>query len=115
MPIISVDPLERALRIIGGRWRLMLVYFLLYGPRRFSDLEKDVPKISQRMLALDLRRLEQAGIVSREVLNEFPVKIEYRLTGTGLALRPIVTALYEWGEELSDRGSELFGEANSKS
>jgi len=92
------------MRLLGGRWRLLLVYFLLNGPKRFSDLERDVPNISQRMLSLNLRKLEETGIISRKVLPEFPVKIEYQLTATGAALRPIVMALYQWGEGLSEIG-----------
>ena len=93
------------MRVLGGRWQLVLIYFLLDGPKRFSDLEKDVPKISQRMLSLNLRKLEEVGIVTRKVLPEFPVKIEYQLTSEGLALHPIITALYQWGEKLPDINS----------
>ncbi len=92
-------PLEEATRIIGGRWRAVLIYFLLDGPKRFSDLQRNIPGISQRMLALDLRKLEEAGIISRNVLPEIPVKVEYHLTPEGLALRSIVTDLYLWGQK----------------
>jgi DNA-binding HxlR family transcriptional regulator len=81
---------------------LVIVHFLLDGNKRFSDLQKDIPAISQRMLALNLRKLERVGIVSRKVMRRFPLKIEYQLTREGLALRPVIMALYQWGEMLLD-------------
>lgn len=71
------------MRLLGGRWRLLLVSYLLNGPKRFNDLRRDVPGISQRMLTLDLRALEQAGLIQRTVFAEVPVKVEYRLTDAG--------------------------------
>nr|WKF60325.1 putative HTH-type transcriptional regulator YybR [Paraburkholderia busanensis] len=94
---------EESMRLLGGRWRLLLVSYLLDGPKRFSDLRRDVPGISQRMMTLDLRALEQAGLVQRTVYAEVPVKVEYRLTEDGERLRPVVDVMQEFGLWLKAR------------
>ncbi|WP_027782188.1 MULTISPECIES: winged helix-turn-helix transcriptional regulator [Burkholderia] len=94
---------EEAMRLLGGRWRLLLVSYLLDGPRRFSDLRRDMPGISQRMLTLDLRALEDAGLVQRTVYPEVPVRVEYDLTADGDRLRPVVDVMREFGLWLKAR------------
>ncbi|RQU38351.1 transcriptional regulator [Burkholderia cenocepacia] len=94
---------EEAMRLLGGRWRLLLVSYLLDGPRRFSDLRRDMPGISQRMLTLDLRALEDAGLVRRTVYPEVPVRVEYDLTADGDRLRPVVDVMREFGLWLKAR------------
>lgn len=101
---VSGCPVEDAMRLLGGRWRIVLIYYLLEGPKRFSDLRRLMPRISQRMLTLDLRALEQAGLVSRKVYPEVPVKVEYALTAEGRRLRKLVDVLGETGERLAKRG-----------
>jgi DNA-binding HxlR family transcriptional regulator len=97
---ITGCPVEVAMQVLGGRWRAVLVYYLLDGPKRFSDLRRDVPRISQRMLTLDLRELERSGLVSRTVYPEVPVRVEYELTSEGRALRGIIHELCVWGKRL---------------
>lgn len=91
---------EDAIRVLGGRWRIVLVYALLDGPRRFNELRRELPKISQRMLTLELRALEEAGIVFRTIYPEVPVRVVYELTDAGRALRPLVGMLDEIGRRL---------------
>jgi DNA-binding HxlR family transcriptional regulator len=91
------------MRLLGGRWRIVLVYYLLEGPKRFSDLRRAMPRISQRMLTLDLRALESAGLVSRMVYPEVPVRVEYALTAEGRRLRRLVDVLGDVGERLEKR------------
>jgi DNA-binding HxlR family transcriptional regulator len=102
---VSGCSVEEAMRLLGGRWRLLLVSFLLDGPKRFNELRRDVPNISQRMLTLDLRALEEAGLVKRTVYPEVPVKVEYCLTLEGERLRKIVAVLQEFGLWLKDRNA----------
>ncbi|KAG8149974.1 winged helix-turn-helix transcriptional regulator [Burkholderia catarinensis] len=97
---------EEAMRLLGGRWRLLLVSYLLDGPRRFSDLRRDMPGISQRMLTLDLRALEDAGLVQRTVYPEVPVRVEYDLTADGDRLRPVVDVMREFGLWLKARDAQ---------
>jgi DNA-binding HxlR family transcriptional regulator len=98
---VSGCPLEEAMRVLGGRWRIVLVYYLLEGRKRFSELRRLMPEISQRMLTLDLRGLEQAGLVKRTVYPEVPVRVEYELSEEGLRLKPLVDLMGEVGERLS--------------
>lgn len=88
---------EHAMHLLGGRWRLLLVSFLLDGPKRFNELRRILPGISQRMLTLDLRALEAAGLIARTVYPTAPVKVEYALTEDGMRLRAVVAAVQEFG------------------
>jgi DNA-binding HxlR family transcriptional regulator len=101
---VSGCPVEDAMRLLGGRWRIVLVYYLLEGPKRFSDLRRAMPRISQRMLTLDLRALEAAGLVSRTVYPEVPVRVEYALTAEGRRLRTLVDVLGRVGDRLRKHG-----------
>lgn len=94
---------EEAMRLLGGRWRLLAVSYLLDGPRRFNELRRDMPGISQRMLTLDLRALEDAGLISRTVYPTVPVKVEYALTDDGQRLRPVVEVMKQFGLWLKAR------------
>jgi DNA-binding HxlR family transcriptional regulator len=88
---------EESMRLLGGRWRLLMVSYLLDGPKRFNDLRRDLPGISQRMLTLDLRALEDAGLIQRTVFPEVPVRVEYQLTEDGDRLRPIIDVMRDFG------------------
>jgi len=101
---VSGCPLEDAMRLLGGRWRIVLVYYLLEGPKRFSELRRLMPRISQRMLTLDLRALEEAGLVQRTVYPEVPVRVEYALTEEGQALEELVEVLDRLGQRLQTNG-----------
>ncbi len=100
---VSGCPLEEAMRVLGGRWRIVLVYYLLEGPMRFSDLRRAMPTISQRMLTLDLRALEAVGLVQRRLLPGIPPGMEYSLTEEGRRLRGLVDLLGETGARLEQR------------
>lgn len=100
---------EESMRLLGGRWRLLLVSYLLEGPRRFNDLRRDVPGITQRMLTLDLRALEEAGLIKRTVYPTSPVKVEYELTEDGKRLLPVVEVMKEFGLWLKAREQQGDG------
>lgn len=100
MPIIKELPLvpaERALKVIGGRWKVFILYWLFEGPRRLSELRRLIPDVSQKVLVQQLREMEEHGIVDRQVFAEVPPRVVYTATKLGLSLRPIVTSLCEWG------------------
>ena len=86
---------EKGMNIISKRWTGLIVYQLLNGSQRFSEIESALP-ISGRLLSERLKDLEHEGIIKREVFPETPVRIEYTLTKKGVALEPIITAIYEW-------------------
>lgn len=85
------------MRLLGGRWRLLLASYLLDGPKRFNALRRDVPAISQRMLTIDLRALEEAGLVKRTVFPTVPATVEYELTVDGRRLEPVVEVMKQFG------------------
>ena len=98
-PISAAQGIEQAFKIVEGRWKLLILFHLFGGKiMRFSDLERAIPAISQKMLAQQLRRLEADGIVQRTVHNQVPPKVEYRLTEWGQALCPALDALLKWAE-----------------
>lgn len=88
------------LRLLEGRWKLIILFHLFDGKiQRYSDFEKLIPGISQKMLAQQLRQLEADGIVSRTVYPQVPPKVEYRLTEWGQALCPALDAMLKWAEK----------------
>jgi len=95
-------PAERALKIIAGRWKVNVVYFLLEKSRRLSELERLVPEASKKVLVQQLRELEAHGIVSRKVFAQVPPRVDYSLTPLGRTLKPIVGALCKWGTRHAD-------------
>ena|SRR5881628_3858362 len=98
-PISAAQGIEQAFKFVEGRWKLLILFHLFGGKvMRFSDLERAIPAISQKMLAQQLRRLEAGGIVQRTVHNQVPPKVEYRLTEWGQALCPALDALLKWAE-----------------
>jgi len=93
----AASGVEQALKLLEGRWKLVIL-FHLFGGRvlRFSDLERAIPAISQKMLAQQLRQMEADGIVRRIVYPQVPPKVEYALTDWGQALCPALDALLTW-------------------
>lgn len=91
-------PVEATLDVIGGKWKGVILYYLLGGTLRFGELRRHLPDITQRMLTLQLRELERDGIVERTVYAEVPPRVEYRLTCFGQSLEPILLQLRDWGD-----------------
>ena len=98
---------EEAMHLLGGRWRLLIVSYLVDGPQRFNELRRLMPGISQRMLTLDLRALEEAGLIRRTVYPTVPVKVEYSLTEDGRRLERVVAVVKEFGLWLKDRDARM--------
>jgi len=90
-------PVEATLELIGGKWKGLVLYHLLQGTMRFSELRRKVPGVTQRMLTRQLRELESAGLILRTVFAEVPPRVEYSLTCEGETLRPVILALRDWG------------------
>ncbi|HBU61630.1 MAG: transcriptional regulator [Oceanicaulis sp.] len=93
----ATEGLEAALKMIEGRWKLAILFHLFGGQvLRFSELERAIPDISQKMLIQQLRQMETDGIVARTVYPEVPPKVEYALTDWGQSLCPALDALLSW-------------------
>ena len=102
-PDAGAQGVEDVLRILEGRWKLVILFHLFGGKvLRFSDLERAIPAVSQKMLIQQLRQMEADGIVQRIVHHQVPPKVEYGLTDWGQALCPALDALLKWAE-LRDR------------
>jgi DNA-binding HxlR family transcriptional regulator len=96
-PATAASGVEQALKILEGRWKLMILFHLFGGKLlRFSELERAIPAISQKMLIQQLRQMEGDGVVRRIVHHQVPPKVEYGLTQWGQALCPALDALLRW-------------------
>lgn len=98
-PDAAADAVEHALDLIAARWKLRIL-FRLFGGRvlRFSELERSISGVSQKMLAQQLRQLERDGLVARTIHPEVPPRVEYRLTDWGQSLCPSLDSLIQWAE-----------------
>ena len=104
-PTSAANGVENVLRILEGRWKLVILFHLFGGKvLRFSDLERAIPAISQKMLIQQLRQMEADGIVKRIVHHQVPPKVEYCLTGWGQALCPALDALLKWAAQRETTG-----------
>ena len=96
--VLPACPVEATLELIGGKWKGIVLYYLLDGRLRFSELKRQIGCVTQRMLTKQLRELEETGLVNRIVYAEVPPRVEYELTKEGKSLKPILNALKKWGE-----------------
>ena len=99
---------QQAIELIGSRWTGAIIRALMSGVTRFSDLGSTIPGLSDRMLADRLRELEAEGLVTRTVLPEMPVRIEYRLTDKGHALSAVIEAIVNWLVEWTEEPAVPF-------
>lgn len=90
-------PIERALGVVSGRWKSVIIYVLLNGPQRICSLENNINGISQKVLISQLRVLESHGLVYRMFFADEPQRIDYALTPLGMSLEPLLKELYDWG------------------
>ena len=85
--------------IIGGKWKTVILYHLMDGTKRYNELRKDMPTVTERTLSLQLKKLEEDGVVSRKVYTKKPpLRVEYQLTDLGKSLIPIVQSIADWGD-----------------
>ncbi|WP_010252640.1 winged helix-turn-helix transcriptional regulator [Myroides injenensis] len=97
-----------AISIIGGQWTMAICCYLLEGKMRFGEIKKVLPNITERVLTLQLRKLEDHNIIFRTVYPEVPPRVEYELTSIGLKLSPIIKALGQWGAEHKEVNNKSF-------
>lgn len=89
-------PTEVTLDIISGRWKVMVIYWLLQGERRFNQLQRDLSGITHRTLSKQLKEMEASGLVQRIDHGEIPPRVDYRLTPLGRSLKPVLLAMHDW-------------------
>lgn len=89
---------EAAIALIDGKWKCVILFHLLSGTRRFNELRRAIPGVTQRMLTNQLRELEEDGLITRKIYAEVPPKVEYTLSELGHSMTPILISLKDWGE-----------------
>lgn len=94
--------LAKVQKMLGGKWKLVLLWYLSEKPRRFGEINRCFPEIKQSMLTKQLRELEQDKLVHREVYKQVPPKVEYSLTELGVSFFPIIESMFDWGEKHLD-------------
>ena len=92
-------PVETTLKLISDKWKVLILRDLMPGTRRFGELKKSIGTVSQKVLTAQLRDMEAKGLVTRRVYAEVPPRVEYSLTDLGRSLKPILDAMWSWGEE----------------
>lgn len=89
--------MELALSMIGGRWKVLILWHLSRNTRRFGELQRLMPGVTPKMLIQQLRELEADGLIRREIFAQVPPKVEYSLTDPGRSLGPVMESMCEWG------------------
>lgn len=95
-------PVETTLTLIGDKWKVLILRDLLPGTKRFGELKKSIGNVSQKVLTAQLRAMENSGLIDRIVYAEVPPRVEYSLTDLGQSLKPVLDALWDWGENYKE-------------
>ena len=98
-------PAYQVLRLLTGKWKPAILFHLREQTRRFGDLRRCLPEVSQKVLTAQLRDMEKSGLVHREVYAEVPPRVEYSLTPLGRSLQPIMDAMRVWGEQYKQQNA----------
>lgn len=96
-PVQYVLAVNDTLNVITGKWKLPILGSLLFEKKRFNEIQRNIPKITPRMLSKELKDLEMNGMVTRTVYDTAPVTVEYELTESGKSLRTVLDKMIEWG------------------
>lgn len=91
-------PVETTLTLISDKWKPLILRDLLTGTKRFGELRRSVGQVSQKVLTAQLRQMEESGLLTRTVYAEVPPRVEYSLTELGRSLKPVIDAMWRWGE-----------------
>ena len=97
-PNLPACPVETTLTLISDKWKVLILRDLLTGTKRFGELRKSIGTVSQKVLTSQLRQMEESGLLTRKVYAEVPPRVEYTLTELGYSLKPIIDAMWAWGE-----------------
>lgn len=96
-PVEYVLNINDTLNVISGKWKLPILGSVLYGKKRFTDIQRNIPKITPRMLSKELKELELNGVLVRSVYNTTPVSVEYELSESGKLITEVLDKMIEWG------------------
>ena len=90
-------PVQASINVLSGKWKVQILWHLSFGPRRFAQIRKKIPKISEKVLTEQLRQLETEGVIARRVTPSVPPQVTYSLNGEGEKLVPLMESLCSWG------------------
>lgn len=97
-----------AMDLVGGKWKVVILYHLKDAPKRYSELRKELPGITEMTLSLQLKQLEEDGLISRQVYGEKPpIKVVYSLTDFGKSFTPVLDAILGWGNQIASQQGEF--------
>lgn len=97
--LLPACPVETTLMLISNKWKILILRDLMPGTKRFGELKKSIGSVSQKVLTAQLRDMEEKGLVNRKVYAEVPPRVEYTLTELGYSLKPVLDAMWSWGED----------------
>lgn len=100
-------PVETTLTLISNKWKVLILRDLLSGTKRFGELKKSIGNVSQKVLTAQLRQMEATGLLNRTVYPEVPPRVEYTLTELGYSLKPVLDAMWDWGENYKAQNEYL--------
>jgi DNA-binding HxlR family transcriptional regulator len=106
--------LEAALAVVGGKWKVLILWPLCSGPRRFGELRRQIPGISEKMLIQHLKEMEGDGIVTRKDYREVPPRVDYALTPFGVTLCDALAPLCDWGQQHMQRIEQCHQQHQAK-
>ncbi len=95
----EICPMILVHRLLSGKWKILILWYLVNGPLRFSDIKRSLPNVTQKMLTNQLRSLEEDSLIYRKVYPVIPPKVEYGLTEIGTKIIPVLEAMHDYGEE----------------
>lgn len=102
---LPICPVETTLTLISDRWKVLILRDLFTGTKRFGELKKSLSGISQKVLTANLRDMEQNGLLTRKAYPEVPPRVEYSLTELGRSLKPVLDAMWDWGENYKSKNA----------
>jgi DNA-binding HxlR family transcriptional regulator len=94
---------QATIKVIGGKWKLLILWHLKDQPKRYGDLKRLMPEVTEKVLIQQMRELEADGVISRKTLTEAPLKVEYAFTPYGETLKPVIEILCAWGQQHLER------------
>jgi DNA-binding HxlR family transcriptional regulator len=94
---------QTTLKVLGGKWKLLILWHLQDQPKRYSQLKRLIPKVTEKVLISQLRELEADSVIERKTLNDVPLKVEYAFTPYGETLKPVIEILCAWGQKHLER------------
>lgn len=100
--------LDVTMHFIGGKWKCVVLWYLRKESKRFSELKRNIPEITEKMLSIQLKALEKDGFVKRKIYPEVPPRVEYSLTDEGRTLVPVVEAIAAWGRNKANQAGKLI-------